>query len=107
MSRTSLMPGLYIFVLGGFVGYQVISRVPPLLHTPLMSGTNAISGDLARRLARGGRRAQQLAIQILGFIAVFAATHQRGRRVPHHRPHASDVRIQGSSGREGCGPRKD
>ena len=35
---------LYVFVLATFVGYQVISRVPPLLHTPLMSGTNAISG---------------------------------------------------------------
>ena len=43
------MPGteiiaLYVFVLAGFVGYQVITRVPPLLHTPLMSATNAISG---------------------------------------------------------------
>ena len=35
---------LYVFVLASFVGYQVISRVPPLLHTPLMSGANAISG---------------------------------------------------------------
>src|SRR5260370_29036994 len=36
--------GLYIFILSGFLGYHVISRVPPLLHTPLMSATNAISG---------------------------------------------------------------
>jgi NAD(P) transhydrogenase subunit alpha len=35
---------LYVFVLATFVGYQVISRVPPLLHTPLMSGTNANHG---------------------------------------------------------------
>ena len=35
---------LYVFVLAGFVGYQVITRVPALLHTPLMSATNAISG---------------------------------------------------------------
>ena len=35
---------LYVFVLAAFVGYQVITRVPPLLHTPLMSATNAISG---------------------------------------------------------------
>lgn len=35
---------LYVFVLATFVGYQVISRVPPLLHTPLMSATNAIHG---------------------------------------------------------------
>ena len=48
---------LYIFVLAAFVGYQVISRVPPLLHTPLMSGTNAISGiSLVGSLRRGRRR---------------------------------------------------
>ena len=35
---------LYVFILAGFVGFQVISRVPPLLHTPLMSATNAIHG---------------------------------------------------------------
>ena len=35
---------LYIFVLAAFLGYQIISRVPPLLHTPLMSATNAIHG---------------------------------------------------------------
>ena len=36
--------GLYIFMLAGFLGYHVITRVPPLLHTPLMSATNAIAG---------------------------------------------------------------
>ena len=36
--------GLYIFILSGFLGFHIISRVPPLLHTPLMSATNAISG---------------------------------------------------------------
>src|SRR5438128_1808315 len=35
---------LYIFILAGFLGYRIISRVPPLLHTPLMSATNALSG---------------------------------------------------------------
>ena len=39
-----LIASLYVFVLAAFLGYQVISRVPPLLHTPLMSATNAISG---------------------------------------------------------------
>ena len=34
---------IYVFVLAGFVGFLVITRVPPLLHTPLMSATNAIS----------------------------------------------------------------
>src|SRR5712691_9923712 len=41
---TELEIGLYIFMLAGFLGYHVITRVPPLLHTPLMSATNAISG---------------------------------------------------------------
>jgi len=36
--------GIYVFVLSIFVGFEVISKVPPMLHTPLMSGTNAISG---------------------------------------------------------------
>src|SRR5215468_4159261 len=39
-----LIASLYVFALAAFLGYQVISRVPPLLHTPLMSATNAISG---------------------------------------------------------------
>ena len=36
--------GLYLLVLGSFVGFELISKVPPTLHTPLMSGSNAISG---------------------------------------------------------------
>src|SRR5215813_6016206 len=38
-----LMASLYVFALAAFLGYQIISRVPPLLHTPLMSATNALS----------------------------------------------------------------
>jgi NAD(P) transhydrogenase subunit alpha len=69
-----LVFGLYIFVLATFVGYQVISRVPPLLHTPLMSGTNAISGiSLVGSLVAAGSEHGQLS-SILGFIAVTAAT---------------------------------
>src|SRR5438128_2236508 len=44
MTPTNPEVGLYIFILAGFLGYHVITRVPPLLHTPLMSATNAISG---------------------------------------------------------------
>jgi NAD(P) transhydrogenase subunit alpha len=64
---------LYIFVLATFVGYQVISRVPPLLHTPLMSGTNAISGIslVASLLAAGSHHHLS---QILGFVAVTCAS---------------------------------
>ena len=65
---------LYVFVLAGFVGYQVITRVPPLLHTPLMSATNAISGiSLVGSLVAAGADHGRLST-ILGFIAVTCAT---------------------------------
>jgi NAD(P) transhydrogenase subunit alpha len=60
-------------VLAAFVGYQVISRVPPLLHTPLMSATNAISGiSLVGSLVLAGANYGTLAT-VLGVIAVTAA----------------------------------
>jgi len=65
---------LYILVLAGFVGYEVIRRVPPLLHTPLMSTTNAISGiSLVGSLVIAGS-GQGVLSTILGTIAVTAAT---------------------------------
>ena len=65
---------LYVFVLAGFVGYQVIARVPALLHTPLMSATNAISGiSLVGSLVLAGSDHGALST-ILGTIAVAAAT---------------------------------
>jgi H+-translocating NAD(P) transhydrogenase subunit alpha len=65
---------LYIFVLAGFVGFMVITRVPPLLHTPLMSATNAISGiSLVGSLVAAGSHRGSVAT-ILGFIAVVCAT---------------------------------
>jgi NAD(P) transhydrogenase subunit alpha len=73
MTVTSITE-LYVFVLAAFVGYQVITRVPPLLHTPLMSATNAISGiSLVGSLVAAGSHAS-LVSTILGFIAVTAAT---------------------------------
>jgi NAD(P) transhydrogenase subunit alpha len=65
---------LFVFVLAGFVGYFVITRVPPLLHTPLMSATNAISGiSLVGSLVLAGSDHGTVAT-LLGFIAVTAAT---------------------------------
>ena len=65
---------LYVFVLAAFVGYQIITRVPPLLHTPLMSATNAISGiSLVGSLVAAGSQRGTVAT-ILGFVAVVAAT---------------------------------
>ena len=64
---------IYVFVLAGFVGFQIITRVPPLLHTPLMAATNAISGiSLVASLVIAGAGHSQLAT-ILGVIAVTAA----------------------------------
>ncbi|HET7459351.1 MAG TPA: NAD(P) transhydrogenase subunit alpha [Gemmatimonadaceae bacterium] len=65
---------LYVFVLAAFVGYQIITRVPPLLHTPLMSATNAISGIslVGSVVAAGGHHGR--VATILGFIAVICAT---------------------------------
>lgn len=65
---------LYVFVLAGFVGYQVITRVPPLLHTPLMSATNAISGiSLVGSLVAAGARHGTFST-VLGVVAVTCAT---------------------------------
>src|SRR5262245_63008679 len=62
--------GLYIFILAGFLGYHVITRVPPLLHTPLMSATNAISGiSLIGSLVVCGEMHDFLST-LLGFLAV-------------------------------------
>ncbi|MCH8304478.1 MAG: NAD(P) transhydrogenase subunit alpha [Candidatus Marinimicrobia bacterium] len=65
---------LTIFVLALFVGFEVITKVPPLLHTPLMSGANAISGiTLVGTLVTSGMQLTTLTT-ILGFIAVTMAT---------------------------------
>jgi H+-translocating NAD(P) transhydrogenase subunit alpha len=71
---TILIMGLYVFVLGAFVGWQVISKVPHLLHTPLMSATNAISGiSLVGSMVAAGSNHGTI-MTILGAIAVTAAT---------------------------------
>jgi NAD(P) transhydrogenase subunit alpha len=73
MSPT-LMMGLYVFVLAVFVGWQIISKVPHLLHTPLMSATNAISGiSLVGSLVAAGSD-HDTVTTVLGSIAVTAAT---------------------------------
>ena len=70
----SLIPAFYVFALAAFLGYQVISRVPPLLHTPLMSATNAISGiSLVGSIVTAGAKYNMVST-ILGFTAVTCAT---------------------------------
>jgi len=65
---------LYVFILAGFVGFFVITRVPSLLHTPLMSATNALSAiSLVGSLVIAGAGYSTLAT-VLGFVAVTSAT---------------------------------
>jgi NAD(P) transhydrogenase subunit alpha len=66
---------IFVFVLAGFLGFELIRRVSPLLHTPLMSLTNAISAIsvVGAILITGAEDASRLS-RILGFIAVIAAT---------------------------------
>lgn len=69
-----LMMSIYVFVLAIFVGFEVISKVPPLLHTPLMSGSNAISGiTLVGSLIAAGEGHGGVSV-ILGLCAVIMAT---------------------------------
>ena len=70
----SLEVSLFIFVLASFLGYAVITRVPGLLHTPLMSLTNALSAiSIVGSLVLAGAGEATFAT-VLGAIAVFAAT---------------------------------
>ncbi len=69
-----ILVSLYIFVLAIFVGFEVITKVPPLLHTPLMSGSNAISGiTVVGAIISAGAGHSQLG-KILGMLAVISAT---------------------------------
>jgi H+-translocating NAD(P) transhydrogenase subunit alpha len=66
--------GIVVFVLASFVGFEVISKVPPTLHTPLMSGANAISGiTIVGALIAAGIGEGAFAA-VLGFLAVASAT---------------------------------
>jgi NAD(P) transhydrogenase subunit alpha len=69
-----LLVAIYIFVLAVFVGFELITKVPQILHTPLMSGSNAISGiALIGALIVAGRLDAPLST-IVGFLAVVLAT---------------------------------
>jgi len=71
---TDLITGLYVFVLAGFIGFEVVRRVSPLLHTPLMSLTNAISAiAVVGSIVIAGEQRTVLST-VLGTIAVTAST---------------------------------
>jgi len=68
--NTALLAEIYIFVLAVFVGFEVISKVPVVLHTPLMSGTNAIHGIVMLGGILVLAEARQPLLVWLGFAAV-------------------------------------
>jgi NAD(P) transhydrogenase subunit alpha len=69
-----LMIGLYVFVLAALAGREVITKVPPTLHTPLMSGANAISGIAIVGAIVVAGRAEGTAQMVLGTLAIAMAT---------------------------------
>jgi NAD(P) transhydrogenase subunit alpha len=65
---------LFVFVLAMFVGFEVITKVPPTLHTPLTSGSNAVSGiTIVGAILSAGLQLTTLTM-VLGFLAVVFAT---------------------------------
>jgi len=69
-----ILASLTVFILSIFIGIEVISRVPSLLHTPLMSGSNAIHGVILVGAMIVLGQANNLTERILGFFAVLLAT---------------------------------
>ena len=69
-----LMIGLYVFVLSIFLGFELITKVPPTLHTPLMSGANAISGITVIGALYCARTGDTTLANIFGAVAVAFAT---------------------------------
>ncbi len=74
MSTETLIASLFVFILASFAGFEVINKVPPTLHTPLMSGSNAISGiAVLGALIIAGESTWNVTV-ILGLIAIVLAT---------------------------------
>ena len=71
---TALVDGLFVFMLATFVGLEIIRKVSPLLHTPLMSLTNAISAiSVVGAIVITGSSGATTLSKVLGFIAITAA----------------------------------
>ena len=74
MTMGPLLIGIYVLVLASFVGFEVITKVPPTLHTPLMSGANAISGITIIGALYTAKTADPTVSNILGSLAILFAT---------------------------------
>jgi len=74
MEIIDLLMLIYVFVLAIFIGFELITKVPPTLHTPLMSGSNAISGiTIVGALLSAGMEEFTIST-ILGLVALIFAT---------------------------------
>ena len=73
--KVDLITSLYVFMLAAFIGFEVIRRISPLLHTPLMSLTNAISAIsvVGAIMVVSNAQPENMLSKVLGFIAITAA----------------------------------
>jgi len=74
MTMGPLLIGLYVLVLSSFVGFELIQKVPPTLHTPLMSGANAISGITILGALVAAQGAEPSVSNIFATAAIATAT---------------------------------
>lgn len=69
-----LLIGIYVFVLAMFVGFEIITKIPPTLHTPLMSGANAVSGVTIVGALVAAQTADTKMSSLLGLFAIITAS---------------------------------
>lgn len=82
----TLVAALTVFVLAVFIGFEIITKIPPTLHTPLMSGSNAISGiTLIGALLSAGSEHSELATWLGVAAVVFATVNAVGGFMVTHR----------------------
>jgi len=70
----ALLVGIYVFVLSIFVGFEIITKIPPTLHTPLMSGANAISGITLVGSIAAAKSGDVKVSSLLALVAIIFAT---------------------------------
>lgn len=73
-SLSELLFAIYVLVLAIFIGFEIISKVPTMLHTPLMSGSNAISGIILLGALVVAAKADSSMVDWLAYTAIFLAT---------------------------------
>ena len=69
-----LLIGIYVFVLAMFIGFEIITKIPPTLHTPLMSGANAVSGVTVVGALVAAQTSDTEISSLLGLVAIITAT---------------------------------